>query len=296
MQGKRAESVKQERTNIFILTELLAVPAVAVGQFWPRRRQVRTMFTLIELLVVIAIIAILAALLLPALQNAKEQAKRIACLSNLKQIGLAILTYAEDNNNFRPYPPGTWVWDGGRGIRLEQMIGSYVGYTGDSNSVIGGIFLCPSSNMSVYTAPNSWPAWGGKRYKHGDNTGQYDLNSYNGTRIYWTANNSDGLKVQYYSQPSRYPLHFCSRGRSENPEDTKFGSTNDWNGPASSFHGWIGPRPTVMLDGHGVILTTLKYRQNVWLNLDCDPFTSTWFWENTTTQGCKRLETRLDEY
>jgi prepilin-type N-terminal cleavage/methylation domain-containing protein len=68
-------------------------------------RSPRQAFTLIELLAVVAIIAILTALLLPALTSAKSQAQRIACVSNLRQIGLAIHTYASDNSGRIPYGP-----------------------------------------------------------------------------------------------------------------------------------------------------------------------------------------------
>ena len=65
----------------------------------------RRAFTLIELLVVIAIIAILAALLLPALASARDQGRKAACLSNLRQMGIGLINYATDNDGRIPFGP-----------------------------------------------------------------------------------------------------------------------------------------------------------------------------------------------
>ncbi len=133
-------------------------------------------FTLIELLVVIAIIAILAAILFPVFAKAREKARQSSCLSNVKQLSLGVLQYAQDYDETLPY--------------LYLLAGSAITYPGGGSTA--GIMWMPMiypyvKNIQVYSCPSwSW-VWNG---------------NYSGRQAYSINDNIDGVNMARFTAPA----------------------------------------------------------------------------------------------
>lgn len=167
----------------------------------PSRNTARRGFTLIELLVVIAIIAILAAMLLPALAKAKERAKTIRCTSNEKQIGLAYLLYAQDNESYLPVAGA--IYSGGVSpVEWFLQISPYIA-RGTTNmaalSATNSVVACPSAKIDgVLSAADPYRgAYGG--YGHN----------------YFYLGYTDSSKVKLTSITK--PVETCMNGDSLDP-------------------------------------------------------------------------------
>jgi prepilin-type N-terminal cleavage/methylation domain-containing protein/prepilin-type processing-associated H-X9-DG protein len=144
-------------------------------------------FTLIELLVVIAIIAILASMLLPALGKAREKARIAGCSSNLKQLSMAVLFYANDNREELPPPPRSSTYPD---FWWKCAAVSYPGGTAfvNSNTMQIGLVLYPKyvPNWSLTHCPSGYPKMTTAKQASGNGTSR----PYTNYHAYWRMSSS----------------------------------------------------------------------------------------------------------
>ncbi len=119
-------------------------------------------FTLIELLVVIAIIAILAGLLLPAMGRAKDKAHDTRCINNLKQMGVAVYAFADDNEGRLPAADpifGSPVDPANPLPRICDLLAVYMGYNSNAMPTALSVFKCTKDKLGYFEREGSSYQW-----------------------------------------------------------------------------------------------------------------------------------------
>ena len=190
----------------------------------PRSSSLRkTCFTLIELLVVIAIIAILAAMLLPALNNARAMARKSACMSNYKSIGLAMNMYVDDNKGFYPLAASIsstvtkLVWASDYPGNPVTFIAPYLKHTRTTSIAYVRINQPNPTKSTTSSSPLACPAFDRTRWSQSPSTSfpSYFSNSYifNPGSIGLALSYRKNFKNPY--RPSRVMMSLESTGKAD---------------------------------------------------------------------------------
>jgi prepilin-type N-terminal cleavage/methylation domain-containing protein/prepilin-type processing-associated H-X9-DG protein len=206
-------------------------------QFIPTFRARRSAFTLIELLVVIAIIAILASMLFPSFARAREMARRTACISNMKQIGLGIMQYTQD---YDERLPNTVDGDGGKNTE-----GGWMYYTSFPGRDTSGSFQ--PARGSIYPYIKSVQVFVCPSDSQGQNSG--DSYSANQCNFDATAVNKvkSGKSMVAFDSPTQWLLlteEAGDRPASTSTDDAYLTTTN----PLSTRH--MDGASVLFMDGH----------------------------------------------
>lgn len=228
-------------------------------------------FTLIELLIVIAVIVILAALLLPALNRARETAKTIKCTSNLKQLGTMLVMYMNSNNDC--FPPNRWRTSSSKGFVWADFLFATPEPTKFPIMICdnywamrqkGYYYICETANLSRFGWNQQFMAYGMNRSIRG---GASPGDPTSSERLKYASilrSSSESYSTNYRKRciPSQTVLLGEPRKSPDNLAFSIWADTNFTNPGADDMRHAGGKSNFVFLDGHVGRATCLESKRN----------------------------------
>lgn len=211
-------------------------------------------FTLIELLVVIAIISILASMLFPVFGRAREQARKVVCSSNLRQVGMAVLQYGQDWDEM--YPVGYPFWLSTESTNFPTLTLTQTTY--------------PYTKSYQLWQCNSWQGvYKGSIANYKNDWGNYSfITSDTNNVIGVPGTTSDPQSLASVNDPSRYPLFWCGVAPEQTtPSPPRINAHSGTKDP-EWLNGSLGGTTVMFADGH-VKYLPLDYGR--WMSLYSTP-------------------------